>query len=54
VIYRRRKLILLVALPLVLVAAALALPVFSELSSDNDFDDPAAEAVQAFHVMIVL
>jgi RND superfamily putative drug exporter len=49
VIYRRRKLILLVALPLVLVAAALALPVFSELSSDNDFDDPAAEAVQARH-----
>src|SRR3954466_3301333 len=47
VIYRRRKLILLAAVPLILVAAALALPVFGELSSDNDFDDPAAEAVQA-------
>src|SRR3954452_13600373 len=49
VIYRRRKLILLAAVPLILVAAALALPVFGELGSDNDFDDPAAEAVQARH-----
>ena len=29
------------------LAAALALPVFNELGSDNDFDDPGAEAVQA-------
>jgi uncharacterized membrane protein YdfJ with MMPL/SSD domain len=49
VIYRRRKLILLLAVPVVLIAAALALPVFGELSSDNDFDDPAAEAVRARH-----
>ncbi len=32
---------------LVVAAAAFALPVFSELGSDNDFDDPHAEAVQA-------
>jgi uncharacterized membrane protein YdfJ with MMPL/SSD domain len=32
---------------LVVVAAVFALPVFSELGSDNDFDDPHAEAVQA-------
>ena len=32
---------------MVLVAAVFALPVFSELGNDNDFDDPSAEAVVA-------
>jgi uncharacterized membrane protein YdfJ with MMPL/SSD domain len=47
VIWRRRRAILAGFAALVLAAAAFALPVFSELGSDNDFDDPHAEAVQA-------
>jgi uncharacterized membrane protein YdfJ with MMPL/SSD domain len=47
VTFRRRREILAGALALVLVAGAFALPVFGELGSDDDFDDPAAEAVQA-------
>jgi RND superfamily putative drug exporter len=46
-IHRHRRAIALGAIPLVLVAAALALPVFGELSSGNDFDDPGAQAVKA-------
>ena len=44
---RRRRAILAGFAVLVVAAAAFALPVFSELGSDNDFDDPHAEAVQA-------
>jgi uncharacterized membrane protein YdfJ with MMPL/SSD domain len=47
VIYRRRRPILLGSLVMVLVAAVFALPVFSELGNENDFDDPSAEAVVA-------
>jgi uncharacterized membrane protein YdfJ with MMPL/SSD domain len=46
-IFRRRRAILAGFAVLVVAAAAFALPVFSELGSDNDFDDPHAEAVQA-------
>jgi RND superfamily putative drug exporter len=47
VIFRRRRPILVAFAAIVAAAAALALPVFDELGSDNDFDDPHAEAVQA-------
>jgi uncharacterized membrane protein YdfJ with MMPL/SSD domain len=46
-IFRRRGAILAGFAVLVVAAAGFALPVFSELGSDNDFDDPHAEAVQA-------
>jgi RND superfamily putative drug exporter len=46
-IWRRRRAILIGFAVLVAVAGVFALPVFSELGSDNDFDDPRAEAVQA-------
>src|SRR4051812_43073472 len=44
---RHARLILAGYALLVVVAGVFALPVFSELGSDNDFDDPHAEAVQA-------
>ncbi len=44
---RSRRAILAGFAVLVVAAAAFALPVFSELGSDNDFDDPHAEAVSA-------
>jgi RND superfamily putative drug exporter len=46
-IFRRRRPILLGSLLMVLMAAVFALPVFGELSNENDFDDPSAEAVAA-------
>jgi uncharacterized membrane protein YdfJ with MMPL/SSD domain len=46
-IFRRRRRILAAFGAVLVLAAALALPVFNELGSDNDFDDPHAEAVQA-------
>jgi uncharacterized membrane protein YdfJ with MMPL/SSD domain len=46
-IFRHRRAIAWGALVLVALAAVFALPVFSELGGDNDFDDPAAEAVAA-------
>src|SRR4051812_37202263 len=46
-IFRHRRAILIGSLVLVLAAAVFALPVFSELGNENDFDDPSAEAVQA-------
>ena len=46
-IFRHRRAMLVGSLVLVLVAAVFALPVFGELSNDNDFDDPSAEAVTA-------
>ena len=47
VIFRHRRAIAWGALVLVVVAAVFALPVFGELGNENDFDDPAAEAVAA-------
>jgi uncharacterized membrane protein YdfJ with MMPL/SSD domain len=46
-IFRRRKRILAAFSAVFVLAAVFALPVFGELGSDNDFDDPHAEAVQA-------
>src|SRR4051794_36013127 len=46
-IFRHRRAILIGSVVLVLAAAVFALPVFSELGNENDFDDPSAEAVQA-------
>ncbi len=46
-IFRRRRRILWGSAVLVVLAAAFALPVFSELGSGDDFDDPSAEAIQA-------
>ena len=51
-IFRRRRPILIGSLLLVLVAAVFALPVFGELSNDNDFDDPSAEAVSARNAVV--
>jgi uncharacterized membrane protein YdfJ with MMPL/SSD domain len=51
VIYRRRRAILWGSAVAVLVAAVVALPVFGELSSGNDFDDPSAESVRASHAI---
>ena len=47
VIFRRRRRILVAYAAVFALAAIFALPVFGELGSDNDFDDPHAEAVQA-------
>jgi len=47
VIFRHRRRILWGAAVLVVLAAVFALPVFGELGSDDDFDDPSSEAVQA-------
>jgi RND superfamily putative drug exporter len=47
VIFRHRRAVLVGSAVLVLVAAVFALPVFGELSNENDFDDPSAEAVAA-------
>ena len=46
-IFRKRRAILATFAGIVVVAAVLAVPVFSELGSGNDFDDPHAEAVTA-------
>ena len=46
-IFRHRRAILIGSAVLVVLAAVLAFPVFSELGNENDFDDPAAESVQA-------
>ena len=51
-IFRHRRAILVGSLLLVLVAAAFALPVFSELGNENDFDDPSAEAVTARNAIV--
>src|SRR5215210_7916221 len=47
VIYRRRRRFLWGALAVVLVAGFFGGPVFGLLDSENDFDDPQAEAVLA-------
>jgi hypothetical protein len=46
-IFAKRRAIIAGFAVLVVAAAVFALPVFSELGSDNDFDDPHAAAVQA-------
>ena len=47
VIFRRRRRILWLYAVGFVLAAVFALPVFGELDSANDFDDPSAEAVHA-------
>jgi uncharacterized membrane protein YdfJ with MMPL/SSD domain len=46
-LYRRRRRVLIGAVVLVVVAGAVGGPVAGLLDSDNDFDPPSAEAVQA-------
>jgi uncharacterized membrane protein YdfJ with MMPL/SSD domain len=46
-IFRHRRRILWAFAAILLLAAVFALPVFGELESANDFDDPASEAVHA-------
>ena len=46
-LHRRRRRVLLASLVVVIVAGVFGGPVFGLLDSDNDFDDPQAEAVLA-------
>jgi uncharacterized membrane protein YdfJ with MMPL/SSD domain len=50
-IFRRRRAIAAGTAVLVALAALFALPVFGELGNENDFDDPASEALAARHAV---